>query len=86
MVKNITEMVVEKKLDVLLERDDKCCKCQQCREDILVYTLNHLSPHYVSTDQGQLYSKAKTLSIHYDVEILTALTKSIKLVTEHPRH
>lgn len=86
MVKNITEMLVEKKLDELLAKDETCCKCQQCREDIIAYTLNQLSPHYVSTDQGQLFSKAKMLSINYEVEITTALAKSMKLVSENPRH
>lgn len=86
MLKNITEMLVEQKLDELLKKDDQCCKCQQCREDIIAYALNQLNPHYVSTGQGQLYTKAKVLTIDYEVEITAALARAIQLVTEHPRH
>lgn len=86
MLKNITEILVEEKLGVLLEKDDKCCKCQQCKEDIIAYSLNLLKPHYVSTDQGQVYSKARMLSINYEVEVIKTLSKAIKLVSENPRH
>lgn len=86
MLKNITEMLVEQKMEELLEKEEHCCKCQQCREDIIAYTLNQLTPHYVSTDHGQLFTKARMLSISYEVEITAALAKAIKLVAENPRH
>lgn len=86
MIKNITEILVEQKLDKLLEKEDNCCKCEQCREDMVAYALNLLNPHYVSTDQGQLYTKAKVLSIDYEVEITTALARAIQVVAKHPRH
>lgn len=86
MLRNITEMLVEEKLDELLSKDDDCCKCPQCREDIIAYTLNQLKPHYVSSSKGELYSKAKMLSINYEVEITAAVARAIKTVTENPRH
>lgn len=86
MLKNITEILVEEKMNALLAKDDVCCKCAQCREDIYAYSLNQLRPHYVSTDLGTLITKAKVLSIHYDVEITSALSKAIKLISECPRH
>lgn len=86
MLKNMTELMVQEKLNELLENGESCCNCSQCREDIIAYALNQLSPHYVSTDEGHLYTKAKVLSIQYEVEITTALAKAIKQVSEHPRH
>lgn len=85
MLKNITEMLVEQKLDALLQKED-CCKCDKCREDMIAYALNQLNPHYVSTDTGHLITKAKVLSIDYDVEIVTALTKAIGIISQNPRH
>lgn len=85
MLKNITEMLVEQKLDELLQNED-CCKCNKCKDDMIAYALNQLNSHYVSTDMGHLITKAKVLSIEYDVEIVTALTKAIGVVSQNPRH
>jgi competence protein ComFB len=30
------------------------CGCDTCRGDVLVYALNRLSPHYVSTRAGEI--------------------------------
>ena len=86
MVKNVTEILVEQKLDELIKRGEDFCRCTQCREDIIAYALNNLNPHYVSTEQGDLYTKAKVLSINFDVEVTTAVAMAIKLVGENPRH
>lgn len=85
MLQNITELLVSQKLDDLLKKED-CCKCPQCREDMLAYALNQLHTHYVSTNKGQLIEKARALSSEYDVEIVKALAMAMKVVTENPRH
>lgn len=85
MLKNITEVLVRQKMEHILESQD-CCKCEQCKEDIMAYTLNHVPAHYVSTDEGSLFAKTRSLSAQFEVKIITELAKAIKVVSENPRH
>lgn len=85
MLKNITEILANQKLEVLL-KDNDCCKCDKCKEDMLAYALNKLPPSYVSTDEGELFSKAKALSVDYDFDILKELVIAMNLVRGNPRH
>lgn len=85
MYRNVTEIIVEQKLDQLW-RSSKCCKCRRCHDDIVAYALNHLPTQYVSTSKGELFNKASSLSIQYDVEVVKAVTIAMKIVEDHPRH
>lgn len=85
MLKNITKMLVEQELDTLLE-EQNCCKCQKCREDIMAYALNRLPSFYVSTDEGELYGKAKSFSAEYEFDLMKQLVIAINLVSNNPRH
>lgn len=85
MLKNITEILVEQRLDQLWEKKD-CCKCERCREDVLAYALSRLPAQYVSTRSGELYAKTKVFSQQYGVEILSELVRAIEIVAEQPRH
>ena len=42
------------------------CGCETCRGDVLVYALNRLAPHYVSTRQGEVLT---ALSLGTDQEM-----------------
>ena len=41
------------------------CGCDTCKGDVLVYALNRLSPHYVSTRAGEILTE---ISLHSDQE------------------
>lgn len=87
MLKNMTEVLVEQKLDSMLTSGNyHGCTCQQCREDIMAFTLNHLPAHYVSTDVGALYSKANHYATGADFDILKELARAMQVVERSPRH
>ena len=85
MLKNITEVLVRQKLDKMIEHED-CCKCQKCQEDIIAYALNRLPTKYVSTDDGELFARAGSLSSKYEFEIVRQLAIAMNLVKNNPRH
>ena len=64
-VTNVTLEVVQREYQSLREAFPKFCGCDTCRGDVLVYALNRLSPHYVSTRQGEILTE---LSLHSDQE------------------
>lgn len=82
---NIMEDLVAEKLDEVIDELD-CCKCEQCRGDILSYTLNRLSPKYASTQQGRAFAKLDTMSSQFEIDLLTALYEAASKVRQHPRH
>lgn len=85
MYKNVTEIIIEQKLEALLKNSD-CCKCSRCRDDIMCYALNRMKPKYVSTTVGELFNKASSLAIEQEVEVTKVITMAIQVVEENPRH
>lgn len=85
MYKNVTEILVEQKLATLW-KDSDCCKCSKCHDDIMSYVLNRLPAKYVSTSRGELFNKASSLSIEYEVEIIKTVTMAMAIVEKYPRH
>lgn len=83
--KNVMEQLVEEKLDKIYNTLD-CCKCEQCRNDIIAYALNNLPSKYVVTPKGETYSKTFVLSMQHDADINAALAAGANVVKENPRH
>ncbi|MCI1965978.1 MAG: late competence development ComFB family protein [Oscillospiraceae bacterium] len=82
---NVTEGLVEQKLDEVINMLD-CCKCEQCRADIISCALNKLTPKYVNTDIGKAYVKLDSMSPQFEVDLLTALFEAVDKVKKNPRH
>lgn len=82
---NMMEAVVEGEL---LAMGDSlgCCTCEQCRNDIAAYALNHLPPRYVVTHEGGAISKADAMRIQHLTDVRTALIQAAQVVKENPRH
>lgn len=82
---NYMEVLVEEELDNMIEKIG-VCKCERCRMDIKALALNSLTPKYVVTDSGKLYTKISLLQQQFDVDVLAAITKAAMIVKENPRH
>lgn len=82
---NVMEKLVVEKLDNLWDTLDNC-KCERCRNDIIALTLNQLGAKYVVTPEGELYAKLCTMASGYELEILKAIAKSVRMVKEKPNH
>ncbi len=82
---NMMERFVEEKLDEMLERED-CCKCPRCIEDMKAVALNKLPAKYVSTHNGELYSKLDSTIRQNSADITVAVSAAIACVSARPSH
>lgn len=85
-LKNYMEDLVFQRLDHLIGADSKVCKCEKCRYDVAALALNFLPPRYVVTDKGETYARVKSLEQQFNVDIITAITHAIKIVSSQPHH
>ena len=83
---NIMEIFVDEAMDSLIKEND-CCNCYKCREDINCIALNSLPVKYVSTRKGELFSKLEqSAKLQYTIDVNLACMNAIKLVKNQPHH
>lgn len=85
-VTNYMERVVEKEMKQVLDKFPELCKCEECLADIKALTLNHLVPHYVATEKGELYTKLDSVKVQNEVDVTAAIIEAIKIVKQKPHH
>lgn len=61
------------------------CGCDTCRSDVLVYALNRLAPHYVSTRQGEILTELTLQSDQEKARLDVALLEGMRKVALAPR-
>jgi len=85
---NITEEIVLEKLSDMLEREEfkDVCKDQDCLLDMASYALNRLPAKYVATSQGEVFSKTEELEQQHSVDVVSVVTRAIKVVSENDHH
>jgi len=85
-IQNYMEDVVQEELELLLSERNDICKCQKCKFDMMVWTLNRLPAKYVITNKGRLYTKLKEQEIQFKTDVVKELTKAIEYVGKNPQH
>ena len=84
---NLMEHEVRYTLNHILTTDnDIKCQCDQCKLDIMAVALNSLSPKYIVTEKGLLYSRLAIMNQQFNTDVVTALAKAINMVNNSPRH
>ena len=63
-----------------------CCKCEQCRLDMISYALNRLKPKYVVSSRGELMAKLCEFDNQFEANVMSELAEAAKVVKAHPRH
>lgn len=84
-VVNIMEKIISEKLDLQL-KDCACCKCNECRQDMLAYALNIIPPKYVNSSKGELFGRIDSSKMQNSVDIDIAVAKAIRVVSASPKH
>jgi len=84
-VKNVTEMLVARSYDELLPTMPEFCRCEVCRDDVLVYALNRLPPHYTSTLRGEVVSKLEMEAGQGSIDVTVVLLDGLRRVAVSPR-
>jgi competence protein ComFB len=62
------------------------CSCDKCQMDIILLALNHLKPHYTSTQAGEAYIKALYMEPQLQSDVLREITESVKVIEVRPNH
>ena len=84
-MKNVTEMLVARSYDELLPTVPEFCRCEVCRDDVLVYSLNRLPPHYTSTLKGEVVSKLEMDAGQGSIDVTVVLLEGMQRVAASPR-
>lgn len=82
---NVMENIIDEKLAAML-KEENCCKCDRCLEDMKAMALNQLPAKYVSTHNGELFSKLNSLMRQNSIDINVAVSYAIKIVSAKPSH
>jgi competence protein ComFB len=61
------------------------CGCDSCRGDVLVYALNRLSPHYVSTRAGEIITGLTMGTDQETAKLTVILIEGFRRVALAPR-
>ena len=84
-VTNVTSEVVQRDYHSLRDGFPKFCGCDTCHSDVLVYALNRLSPHYVSTRQGEILTALSLASDQEKARLDVTLLEGFRKVAIAPR-
>lgn len=84
-VTNVTSEVVHREYQSLRDRLPKFCGCDTCHGDVIVYALNRLSPHYVSTRQGEILTGLSLATDQEKAKLDVALLEGFRKVAMAPR-
>jgi len=63
----------------------KFCGCDTCHGDVMVYALNRLSPHYVSTRQGEVITAINLDTDQEKAKLDVVLLEGFRKVAAAPR-
>lgn len=65
---------------------EKFCLCEQCKTDIICYTLNRIEPHYIVSNRG--FTRVELAGMkrqQTEADVATLVYKAIKLVNHNMR-
>lgn len=86
MLINMMEHYVDERLSELLSKND-CCKCEVCVEDMKAYALNRLPSRYVSTVNGEIFTRiTQEMESQPTVDLDVAVMQAITSIAANPRH
>jgi len=86
-LKNFSEIEVNNLLDKMLKEYDNICKCDKCKLDIKALALNSLTTKYTVSEQGEIYTSALAeINKQEAIDVTTAITKAIEIVSANPKH
>lgn len=83
---NYMEDIVKDAVDSLLPDMKDMCTCKKCVLDIIALSLNKLSPKYVVTQKGRVYTKLNELALQSRADVIREVTKAMKVVKNRPQH
>lgn len=84
---NVMEHLVEEITDEMFNMPNvDMCICDRCKADVIALALNHLSPKYVVSEKGRVFSELENCTFQMRAEVLTEVIKAMEKVKENPSH
>ena len=77
--------MVQREYEELRRRVPRFCGCQTCHGDVVVYALNRLAPHYVSTHQGEVLTEISLGSDQEKAKLDVVLLEGFRKIGLAPR-
>jgi competence protein ComFB len=85
-LRNYMEDVVKEVFDEYLQRDPDFCRCERCRRDTIVMTLNQMRGKYVGSHEGDVRAGAASADRQTKADAMLALLQAVQRVKGHPHH
>lgn len=82
---NVAWEVTQREYESLRTQFPQFCGCDSCKGDVLIYALNRLSPHYVSTRQGEVLTELSLGSDQERAKLSVVLIDGFRRVGLTPR-
>lgn len=82
---DVNREIVQREYEALLPGIRGFCGCDTCRSDVIVYTLNRLPPHYVSSRQGEVLAELTLASDQERARLSVILLEGFRRVAMAPR-
>jgi hypothetical protein len=84
-VTNVAWEVAQREYQTLRPQFPGFCGCDTCKGDVLIYALNRLTPHYVSTRQGEVLTELSLGSDQERAKLSVVLIDGFRRVGLSPR-
>jgi len=82
---NRSEQMVWDSIERLLENGTGVCTCQECVQDLVAWTLNHVTPQYYTSLLTPLNpDPARERKVRVEVDL--AIASGLKKLKAHPHH
>ncbi len=78
------EHIVMEELEEILKHYN-CCKCERCKKDMYAYALNQLPAKYVTSVEGEAFTKLEMLTPASRVKLITIISKTIENISRNKR-
>lgn len=86
MIKNLAEEFVAREYERLRPTQPDFCGCDMCREDVIVFALNRVSPRYAVQEEGEIISRVKLEADQPRTDVYIAVMEAFRRVSAEPRH
>lgn len=83
-MKNVVEEIIRREYERLLPDVGDFCGCRQCRDDVMVYALNRLPPHYVSQPKGEILTSVAMEGYQERAHVAVVLLEAFRRVKAEP--
>lgn len=84
-MKNLQEDVVRREYEQLKGTVPDFCGCDICRDDVLVYALNRLTPRYVAQRTGEVITNVSLESDQPKADVSVVILDGLRRVHSGPR-